>query len=96
MIHCVFNYRCQMEAAHVMKQMLLQVESRKRDWWIPAVPDIHDAAAFLVHTDKVPEFKLLLNESLSDLNDSLAPFTKGIKFRIETHVGKTLREAKEG
>ena len=95
-MHCVFNYRAQTEAAHVMKQMLWQMWSRKADWWIPAVSNIHDAAGFLVQTAKVPEFDMLLNESLHDLNVNLAPFTKGIKFRIETHVGKNLREAKEG
>ena len=95
-MHCVFNYRAQTEAAHVMKQMLWQMWSRKADWWIPSVSNIHDASGFLVQTTKVPEFDMLLNESLHDLNVNLAPLTKGIKFRIETHVGKNLREAKEG
>jgi hypothetical protein len=95
-VHCVYNYRCQTEAAHVTKQMIWQMWQRKQDWWVPAVPNIHDANACLVKTSYKPEFKFLLQDSLKDLNDTLAPFTKGIQFRISVHTGKTLREAKEG
>lgn len=95
-VHCIYNYRCQTEAAHVMKHMIWQMWQRKQDWWIPAIADIHDASCFLVHTERIPEFKLILQDALKDLNASLEPFTKGIKFRISVHTGKTLREAKEG
>ena len=96
MIHCVYNYRCQTEAAHVMKHFIWQMWQRKQDWWIPAIANIHDANCCLVQTERIPEFRFLLQDALKDLNDSLEPFTKGIKFRIEVHTGKTLREAKEG
>jgi hypothetical protein len=95
-VHCIYNYRCQTEAAHVMKQFIWQMWQRKEDWWIPAVANIHDANCCLVQSSKIPEFKILLQDALKDLNDSLEPFTKGIKFRISVHTGKTLREAKEG
>lgn len=95
-IHCVFNYRAQTEAAHIMKQMIWQMWQRKQPWWKPAVPNIHDANIALVHTERVPEFKSILEDSLRDLNNSLEPFLKGFKFRIEIHVGQTLRQAKEG
>ena len=95
-IHCIYNYRCQTEAAHVMKQFIWQMWQRKHDWWIPSIVNIHDASCFLVQTSKLPEFNFLLQDALKDLNESLAPFTKGIKFRLSVHTGKTLREAKEG
>lgn len=94
--HCVFNYRVQTEAAHTMKQFLYHILSRKQDWFVPIIPNIHDACCFMVQDERITQFKQVLADSLADLNDSLAPFTNGLNLRIETHVGKTLREAKEG
>lgn len=95
-VHCIWNYRVQTEAAHVMKQILWQIYQRKQDWFIPSVVNIHDASCYLVQDDHIEEFQQLLNDSLQDVNNSLVDFTNGLKFRISTHIGKTLRQAKEG
>ena len=93
-IHCIFNYRVQTEAQHVMKHFLWLIQKNRQDWFIPAVPNIHDAHCSMVHTHRVPEFLQLLNDCLAILNKNLEPFINGLKFRISVNTGKTLREAK--
>jgi DNA polymerase I-like protein with 3'-5' exonuclease and polymerase domains len=96
MIHCAFNYRVQTEAAHVMKQLIWQMFVRKTEWWKPAIVNIHDATCFMFHEDRLADMRAIVDDSLRDLNASLEPFLRGIKFRLSFHYGKTLRQAKEG
>lgn len=95
-VHCILNYLCQTTAAHVMKMFLYQLHLRvQRDykWARPAVVDVHDATFWMVKEERVPDFRIICEESLNDMNET---FKFPINFRFSASIGKTLYHGKGG
>lgn len=95
-VHCILNYLCQTTAAHVMKMFLYQLHLRvQRDykWARPAVVDVHDATFWMVKEERVADFRIICEESLNDMNETLK---FPINFRFSASIGKTLYHGKGG
>ena len=91
--HKALNRMLQSSANICMKLLLhyIYLKINKRDDIIPLVCDWHDATWLKVKKDSVEEAKIILDDSLNDLNNTLK---LPLKLRLNYSVGGNFYEAK--
>lgn len=91
--HKALNKMIQSSAAVVMKLFLYYFYKRIRNkhYIKPQICDLHDAFFGKCKTESIEEVKFLINEALSEVNDTLQ---LPLKFRLDFNCGKNFYEAK--
>jgi DNA polymerase I-like protein with 3'-5' exonuclease and polymerase domains len=90
-MHTTLNRMIQSTAAGVMKLMIAILYQHKPEWMTFLIPDWHDAFTLKIPVDKVEEAKVIVNNCLRELNETLQ---WEFDLMLSIKIGKTLYDTK--
>ena len=90
-MHTTLNRMIQSTAAGVMKLMIAILYQHKPAWMTFLIPDWHDAFTLKIPVDKVEEAKVIVNNCLRELNETLQ---WEFDLMLSIKIGKTLYDTK--